>query len=69
MSIFDKIGGAVVGKILRSRKGWGLIVGIVVSLAGKHLGLDPEGVREIMMILGTYIIGQGIADHGNGGSQ
>ncbi len=69
MSFISNIGGSVAMKILKSRKGWGMIVGIIVGLAGKHLGLEPEGVREIMMIIGTYIIGQGIADHGNGGSQ
>ena len=39
----------------------------VAALAMKDLlGLDEETVRQLITLAATYLIGQGIADHGKG---
>jgi hypothetical protein len=44
------------------------IIGIlIVDIAGLDLG--PEAIAAIVTIVVGYIVGQGIADNGNGGSQ
>lgn len=56
---------------VRSKKFWALILGIFVSLLAlfaPKLGICDEqvhsAVTQITPLVGTYILGQGVADHG-----
>jgi len=62
----------VVAKIFTSRKALALLVAIVVVLARElfHVPISGEGLMELLALIGTYVLAQGIADHGAaGGSQ
>ena len=61
----------LLAKLVGSRKAMAAFAGMLV-IGAKALGfeIDPETVREILFMLGTFIVGQGIADAGAaGGSQ
>ena len=49
---------------LKSRKFWSTIVGGLVLLFGDNLGLDPEASKWLAGLIGSYVLGQGIADAG-----
>ena len=53
---------------LMSRKLWVAIVGVAVQLLATVV--SPEQADEIgknlMVIVSAYLVGQGVADHGNG---
>ena len=57
-------------KILGSKKFQAAIVGILVVLGVQFLGLDEDKATEVCQLvvglLGTFIVGQGVADHGKG---
>ena len=50
--------------MLRSKKLWATVVGILGVILSTTLGLPRETVAEITGLLASYLIGQGIADHG-----
>ena len=52
---------------LKSRKFWAGIAGAAIAAFGSQLGLAPEIVTKVVAIIGTYIVGQGIADAGAAG--
>ena len=54
---------------LKSRKLWALLAGIAVNTYGARLGLSQEDCLRISGLIGTYLVGQGIADAGAGKSQ
>ena len=51
---------------LKSRKLWAAIVGSVILSFGDQLGLSPDVTQWIGTIVTGYIVGQGIADAGQG---
>jgi hypothetical protein len=56
---------AVIGEVLTSKKGLAAVVAflmVIVQYAG--VPIDEETLIKLLGILGTYIIGQGIADAG-----
>ncbi|MFQ5990823.1 MAG: hypothetical protein ACE5NA_00160 [Nitrospiraceae bacterium] len=57
-------------RILKSRKGQAMIAGLLVTVMGEHMGLtlDEAEVQSVVALLVAYIVGQGVADHGAGGS-
>ena len=51
--------------LFSSKKFLVMLAGIVVMIADKiGLNLDPDLVNKMLGLMGAYIIGQGIADHG-----
>ena len=51
---------------LKSRKFWVTIVTGTITLFAEQLGLSPDQIQWIVTTAGAYLLGQGIADHGNG---
>jgi hypothetical protein len=47
---------------LKSRKLWAAVVGSVIVALGDQLGLDKDTTLKIAAIVGSYVIGQGLAD-------
>lgn len=55
----------VAGALFKSKKFVGMIVGMIVALAAKvGLEVDDETVTKLVMLAASYVLGQGIADHG-----
>ena len=52
----------LVGSMLKSRKFWYTIVGILTTLLSENLGLNPDEVNNILMSIGALVLGQGFAD-------
>lgn len=51
-------------EILKSKKAQAVIVGLVTVLCKDVLGLGAEEVKMIVALVGTYVLGQGLADNG-----
>lgn len=47
---------------LKSRKLWMAVGTAIVVTLSQQLGIDPELVNKLVVIAGTYMLGQGIAD-------
>lgn len=52
----------LVGSIIKSRKFWYTLVGILTTILSDALGLNPEEVNNILMSIGALVLGQGFAD-------
>lgn len=54
---------------LKSRKLVVLVATVLLAVANKKLGLglDDDTMNKIMIAIGAYLVGQGIADHGGEG--
>lgn len=51
--------------LLSSKKFIAAIIGVIITLASRYgLNLDPAVVQEVAAIFITYLIAQGISDHG-----
>ena len=50
----------------KSKKWWAMMVGVSVPILNKVLGLDLSQAEVTMVItpIASYILGQGVADHG-----
>lgn len=57
----------MIGK-LKSRKLWAAVVGSALVAFGQQIGLSPDVIQWVGTIVTGYIVGQGIADAGAGGS-
>ena len=66
MGFLTKPVGALVPRILKSKKGQAMIVGLVLTLFSKTLGidLDPDQAAQAVALIVAYIVGQGVADMG-----
>ena len=66
MSVLNRPIGALVPRILKSKKGQALIVGLLLTLFSKQLGieLDQAQTAEVVALIVAYIVGQGVADVG-----
>lgn len=51
---------------LKSRKLWAALIGTIIVTLGDHLGISPEMTQWVATIITGYVIGQGIADAGQG---
>lgn len=53
---------------LSSKKAWALAIGLASSFLAVNLGLDQAVVEKlieaIVILVSSYMVGQGIADHG-----
>ena len=57
-------------KVKNSRKFWAAVTSIVVVIVGTlDIGIDEATATKIVATLIAFIVGQGVADAGNGGSQ
>tara|TARA_R100000541_G_scaffold9480_3_gene17181 strand:- start:1991 stop:2188 length:198 start_codon:yes stop_codon:yes gene_type:complete len=52
----------LLGKMLKSKKFWYTIVGIITTFLSDNFGLNPEEVNNILMSIAALVLGQGIAD-------
>tara|TARA_R100000654_G_scaffold20855_2_gene42079 strand:- start:7386 stop:7586 length:201 start_codon:yes stop_codon:yes gene_type:complete len=52
----------LLGQMLKSKKFWYAVVGIVVQLLNDSFGLDPVQTEAILYSIIALILGQGIAD-------
>ena len=52
----------LLGKILKSKKAWYTIAGIIVQLLHESFGLDPQETQSILYSIISLVIGQCIAD-------
>lgn len=50
--------------IIKSKKGQAFLIGLAALLLKNVLGLDEATANQIVAAVGTYLLGQGIADHG-----
>jgi cation transporter-like permease len=48
--------------LLKSRKFWALVVGIVVAVFGERAGVDPDALLGAIVTIVTYIIGTALED-------
>jgi len=48
--------------MLRSRKFWYTVIGVLTTLLSEKLGLNPEEVKNILISIGALVLGQGFAD-------
>jgi hypothetical protein len=51
---------------LKSRKLWATIIGSLILTLGNEVGLSPDVTQWIATLITGYVIGQGIADAGQG---
>ena len=52
----------IIGAMLRSRKFWYTVIGILTTLLSHSLGLNPDEVNNILISIGALVLGQGFAD-------
>jgi len=52
----------LIGSMLRSRKFWYTVIGIITTLLSDTFGLNPEEVKNILISIGALVLGQGFAD-------
>lgn len=50
--------------LVASKKALAMIVGVLMGLFGKKVGIDEDALTKIVGSIMAYCIGQGIADHG-----
>ena len=55
----------VIKSLFSSKKFVAMITGVVATLIGK-IGweVSTETINQVVALVGTYILGQGVADHG-----
>jgi len=56
---------AVIKSLFSSKKFIAMITGVLATLVAK-IGWDvpTETINQVVALVGTYVIGQGVADHG-----
>ena len=56
---------AVLKSLFSSKKFVAMITGVIATLVGK-IGFDvpTETINQVVALGGTYVVGQGVADHG-----
>tara|TARA_R110001606_G_scaffold397417_3_gene573798 strand:+ start:1023 stop:1220 length:198 start_codon:yes stop_codon:yes gene_type:complete len=54
----------LIGSMLRSRKFWWTVIGVLTTLLSEKLSLNPDEVRNILISIGALVLGQGFADQG-----
>tara|TARA_R100000664_G_scaffold12815_1_gene20568 strand:- start:107 stop:301 length:195 start_codon:yes stop_codon:yes gene_type:complete len=52
----------LIGQMIRSKKFWYTVVGVITTLLSDTFGLNPDEVNNILMSIGALILGQGFAD-------
>tara|TARA_R110000796_G_scaffold56602_1_gene131160 strand:+ start:417 stop:614 length:198 start_codon:yes stop_codon:yes gene_type:complete len=52
----------LLGTMLKSKKFWYTMAGIVTTFLSDTFGLEAEQVNNILMSIGALVLGQGISD-------
>lgn len=52
----------LVGQMLKSKKFWYTVIGVLTTLLSDTFGLNSEEVNKILMSIGALVLGQGFAD-------
>lgn len=52
----------LIGQMLKSKKFWYAVVGVLTTLLSDTFKLDATEVSNILMSIGALILGQGFAD-------
>jgi len=50
--------------LLKSKKFLAMIIGMIAAFLSQRFGVAEDRVTEILQLIMTYIVGQGIADAG-----
>ena len=55
----------VIRSLFSSKKFIAMLTGVLATLIGK-IGFDvsTETINQVVALVGTYVVGQGVADHG-----
>jgi hypothetical protein len=56
----------ILGQMLKSKKFWYAVVGVVVQLLSDNFGLDAAQTQSILYSVIALILGQGLSDLGKG---
>ncbi len=56
----------ILGQMLKSKKFWYTVVGVVVQLLSDNFGLDAAQTQSILYSVIALILGQGLSDLGKG---
>ena len=54
----------IIGKMLKSKKFWYTVIGVLTTLLSDNLNLNPDEVNNILISIGALVLGQGFADQG-----
>ena len=54
----------LLNQLLKSKKFVAMIIGIIATFLSTRYGFDEVQTKEIIALVISYIVGQGIADHG-----
>jgi hypothetical protein len=52
----------LVGQMLKSKKFWYTVIGVLTTLLSDAFGLNPEEVKNILISIGALVLGQGFSD-------
>ena len=52
----------LIGKMIKSKKFWYTVIGVITTILSDSLGLNPDEVNNILMSIGALVLGQGFAD-------
>ena len=52
----------LIGKMIKSKKFWYTVIGVITTILCDSLGLNPDEVNNILMSIGALVLGQGFAD-------
>lgn len=54
---------------LKSRKLWVAVITAALVALGSSIGIDEATITKLVALGSSYILGQGIADHGSQGAK
>lgn len=52
----------LVGQMLKSKKFWYTVIGVLTTLLSDTFGLNSDEVNNILMSIGALVLGQGFSD-------
>lgn len=52
----------IIGKMLKSKKFWYTIIGVLTTILSDKLNLNPDEVQNILISIAALVLGQGFAD-------
>ena len=52
----------LVGSMIKSRKFWYTVIGILTNILSESLNLNPDEVNNVLMSIGALVLGQGLSD-------
>jgi len=52
----------LVGQMLKSKKFWYTVIGVLTTLLSDTFGLNSDEVNNILMSIAALVLGQGFAD-------